>query len=75
MTLTWSNSLGKVCFLGLRGIQVLKVTYISCLGKVFESLTNKIQISGVSGFSFWAIEPIWKAGNNGKFKKPYSVAN
>ena len=43
MTLTWSNSLGKVCFLGLRGIQVLKVTYISCLGKVFESLTNKIQ--------------------------------
>ena len=37
-------SLGKVVFLGLSAIQVLKVTYMSYLGKVFESLRNKIQI-------------------------------
>ena len=28
--------------LGLCGIQVLKVTYMSCLSKVFETLTHKI---------------------------------
>ena len=33
----------KQIFLGLCGTQILKVTYMSCLGKVFESLTNKIQ--------------------------------
>ena len=43
MNVTWSNSLGKVVFWGLCGIQILKVTYTSYLGKVFESLTNKIQ--------------------------------
>ena len=58
MSITWSNSLGMVGFLGLCGIQILKVTYRSCFGKVFESLVNQIQIfedlkiSGVSGFSF-----------------------
>ena len=52
--------------------QILKVTYMSCLGRVFESLTNKIQILedsevfGTSGFWFWAIEPIHKTGNDGK---------
>ena len=30
-------------FFGLCGIQILKVTYMSYLGIVFESLTNKIQ--------------------------------
>ena len=43
MSVTWSNSLGKVCVLGFCGIQVLKVTYMSCLSEVFGSLTNKIQ--------------------------------
>ena len=43
---------------------------MSCLGKAFESLRNKIQvfadlkISGVSSFSFCAIEPIQKDGKN-----------
>ena len=52
--------------------QILKVTYMSCLGRVFESLTNKIQILedsevfGTSGFWFWAIEPVHKTGNDGK---------
>ena len=45
MNLTWSNSLGKVGFWGvLCGIQILKVTYMSYLGKVFENLTNKVQL-------------------------------
>ena len=47
MTLIWSNSLGKVGFLGgsnfKRRIQILKVTYMSYLGKAFENLTNKVQ--------------------------------
>ena len=33
----------KQVFLRLYGIQILKVTYLSYLGKDFESLTNKIQ--------------------------------
>ena len=44
MNVTWSNSLGKVAFFCFFcGIQILKVTYFSYLGKVFESLTNKSQ--------------------------------
>ena len=69
MNVNWSNSLWKVGFLGLSGIQILKVTYMSCLGKVCERLTNKIQIFEdlkISIISFSAIEPIRKAGNDGK---------
>ena len=65
MNVTWSNSLGKVdFFFSLYEIQILRATYMSCLGKAFESLRNKIQvfadlkISGVSSFLFCAIEPI-----------------
>ena len=43
MNVTWSNSLRKVGFLGLRGIEILKVTHKSSLSQVFEGLTNKIQ--------------------------------
>ena len=35
--------------------------------KVFKELN----MSGISGFSFWAIEPIHKDGNGGKLRKPY----
>ena len=44
MNVTWSNSLGKVVFLGSSGIQIPKVSYMSYLGKVFESLRNETQI-------------------------------
>ena len=49
---------------------------MSYLGKVLESLTKKIEnfqrfkFSGVSGFSFRAIEPTRKVGNDEKFRKP-----
>ena len=49
MNVTSSNSLGKVYFLGLCWIEISQVTYMSCLGKVFERLTNKIQ-------SFWGFK-------------------
>ena len=39
--------------MGLCGIQILKVTYTSYLGKVFESLTNKIQ-------SFQRFKNFWR---------------
>ena len=60
----------------LCGIQTLKIIYMSYLGKVLESLKKKFKIfkdlkfSGVSGFSFRAIEPTRKVGNDGKFRKP-----
>ena len=53
MSVTWSNSLGKVYFLSLCEIQLLKVTYMSCLGKAFESLTNKTQ-------SFQRFKNFWR---------------
>ena len=34
----------KQAFGGLREIQILKVTYVSYLDKVFENLTNKVQL-------------------------------
>ena len=44
MKFTWDNSLGKVVlvYFSLTGIQILEVTYMFYLGKVFESLTDKI---------------------------------
>ena len=43
MNVTWRNSLGNAVFFGLCGTQILKITYMSYLGKVFDSLTKKIQ--------------------------------
>ena len=54
--------------MSLCGIQIL-VTYILYLGEVFESLKKVLReskISGLTGFSFCAIEPIRKDGNDGK---------
>ena len=54
MNVSWSNSVRKLgVFWGLCGIRILKVTYTSYLGKVFESLTNKIQ-------SFQRFENFWR---------------
>ena len=43
MKITGSNSLRNVGFLGLCGIQTFKIIYMSYVGKVFESLTDKFQ--------------------------------
>ena len=43
MNVTWSKNFGKVVVFGLCRIQILKVTYMSYMDQVFESLTNKIQ--------------------------------
>ena len=58
----------RYMFLGLRGIQILRVTYKSYLGKLFVSLTNKIQsFQRFKNFRhFRVIEPIRKDGNDGK---------
>ena len=55
-------------FLGLCGIQILRVTYMPYLGKLFVSLTNKIQsFQRFKNFRrFRVIEPIRKDGNEGK---------
>ena len=68
----WHIMWWKLVSLGLIGIQILKIIFMSNLGKVFESLTKKFQVFkdlkffGVSGFSFCAIEPIQKDENDGK---------
>ena len=73
MNVTWSNSLGKVVFFfGLCGIQILKVTYISSLGKVFKSLTKKIhrfqRFKNFQRFRVFVLSyrPNSKDGNDGK---------
>ena len=43
MKVTWRNSLGNVVFFGLCGTQILKITYMSYLGIVFDSLAKIIQ--------------------------------
>ena len=68
MTLIWSNSLGKVGFLGgsnfKRRIQILKVTYMSYLGKVFENLTNKVQFfQKLKNFQFFQVFVLRKLSN------------
>ena len=62
--------------MGLCGIQILKVTYMSYLGDVLSARETKFkvfkdsEIPGVSGFSFWAIEPKEKGRNDRKVRKP-----
>ena len=62
-------------FFGFSGIQVLKVTYIPCLGKVFECLTNKVQ--SFLGFkNFWRFRVLvlsYRA--NSKREKRWKIAN
>ena len=43
MSVTCGNSLGKVVFFWISGIQILKIPYMLYLGKVFEKLTDKNQ--------------------------------
>ena len=43
MSATCGNSLGKVGFFWISGIQILKIPYMLYLGKVFEKLTDKNQ--------------------------------
>ena len=58
-------------------LRLLKLFFLAYVDKVFGNLKkNKniffkdLKYSGVSRFSFWAIEAIRKDGNNGKFTKP-----
>ena len=73
--------LGNQVFFCLCGIQILEISCMSYLGKSLRAWQRKLivfkylKFSGVSGFPFWAIEPIRKDGNDGKFIKLVSVAN
>ena len=75
MNVTWNNSLGKVCFWGFCGILILKVTYMSYLGKVFVNLTNKIQsFQRLKNFRrfrvfVWSYRANPKGRNDGKFRE------
>ena len=51
-------------FGGLRGIQILKVPYMSYLGKVFENLTNKVQFfQKFKNFQFFRVFVLRKISN------------
>ena len=73
MNVIRSDSLGKVVFWGLCRIQTLKITYMSYLDKVFESLTEKIQsfqrLKNFRRFRVFVLiyKAIRKEENNGKF--------
>ena len=76
MNVTWRISLKKLVYLGFVAIQAVKIIFLTYQGRVFQIWKRKykvfkdLKISGVSGFSFWATEPIGKDGNDGKFRKP-----
>ena len=61
---------------GLRGIQIPKATYMSYLGKVFESLRNKTQsFQRLKNFRHFRVFILSyrakrKDGNDEKFRKP-----
>ena len=57
MKVIGSNSLGKLVYLGVVGVQIVRIIFSCILDKVFENLTKKnnflkdLKDSGVSGFS------------------------
>ena len=62
MNLTWSDSLGKVGFLGV--YMGFKFTYMSYLGKVFENVTNKVQFfQRFKNFQFFRVFVLRKISN------------
>ena len=62
--------------MGLIKIQTLKIIFLAYVGTVFKQSTKKSKVlkdlkkSGVSGFSFWAVEPSRKDGK--RLRKPHS---
>ena len=57
MKVMGSNSLGKLVYLGVVEVQIVRIIFSCILDKVFENLTKKINFfkdlkdSSVSGFS------------------------
>ena len=57
MKVMGSNSLGKLVYLGVVEVQIVRIIFSCILDKVFENLTKKnnflkdLKDSGVSGFS------------------------
>ena len=60
-------------YLGLIGVQTVKIFVLTYADRVFENLGRKIQIFQMfkSFRHLSAIEPIRKDGNEGKFRKPH----
>lgn len=77
MNVTFSNSFCKLDYLDLIGAQIVQIIFLTYVGRAFENLNKKInvsiyfKISGVSRFSFWAIDLILKDRNDGKSRKPH----
>ena len=57
-------------YMGLIGVQTVNIIFMTSVVRVFENLEKKFKLK-VSLFSFWAIEPIRKGGNDKKFRKPH----
>ena len=53
-------------------MKISSSTLLKIFVLAYENLVKKseLKVSGVSGFSFWVIGPIWKDGKDGKFTKP-----
>ena len=84
MNVAWRISFTKLISLGrvaVLAVQTIKIVFLAYPDRVLQIWKRKhkffkdLKILGVSGFSFWAIEPIRKDRNNGKFTKLVSVAN
>ena len=73
MKVTWNNIFGKVAFQGLSGIQFLKVSDMSYLDTVVESLTNKIQ--SFQRFKIFQHFPVFVLNYTTNLKKTEKLGN
>ena len=68
--------MGKLVYLGLVEVHTVKIIFLTYVGRVFENLRkrkykilNDLRTFSLSGFLFWAMEPIQKDGNDGKLRQ------
>ena len=80
MKVMWYISWKKITDFGFTGVQTLQTIYLVYLKSfVFKKTQNfqrikyvwHLNMSGISGFLFWAIEPIRTYGNGGKLRKSH----
>ena len=65
MKVTWYISWKKVTDFGFTGVQTLQTIYLVYLKSFVFKTFKELNMSGISGFSFSAKEPIRKDGNGG----------
>ena len=75
MKVTWYISWKKIIDFGFTGVETLQtICLVDLKSFVFKKklkFFKELNMSGISGFSFWAIERIRKEGNGVIFRRPH----